>query len=252
MDMEVGRASSDKATRILDAARRLLLRRGSRGITISEVAKLAKVGNGTVYLYWRTKDDLMVELFIRDYLIVIDEVIATLSREPDKVVPHALLPLIHNTFQAYPFSAAVQMRDEHMLGALEGHPTINAVIDVAGPSAIFAALMPVFRENGIVRTDLSLDGQVYAAAALFEGFFSLPRVYPWSTMRSRPATEADSVMGDVFRLVLEPAIPLQPSIVDRTCRAVLDRFGEARRAVDAIVADLAREPQEREALPRTG
>ncbi|MFA5139799.1 MAG: TetR/AcrR family transcriptional regulator [Elusimicrobiota bacterium] len=44
---------------ILDAARRLLVRRGYRDIPLDDVAREAKVAKGTLYLYFKDKDDLM-------------------------------------------------------------------------------------------------------------------------------------------------------------------------------------------------
>lgn len=44
---------------ILDAARRLLVRRGYSDIPLDDVAREAKVAKGTLYLYFKDKDDLL-------------------------------------------------------------------------------------------------------------------------------------------------------------------------------------------------
>lgn len=53
---------SVKAARLLRAADELLVSRGARGFTVADVAKRAHVSKGTVYLYWPTKEDLLIGL----------------------------------------------------------------------------------------------------------------------------------------------------------------------------------------------
>jgi TetR/AcrR family transcriptional regulator, fatty acid metabolism regulator protein len=56
-------ARSDKRERILDAAVRVLARKGFHATRVSEVAKAAGVADGTIYLYFDSKDALLLSLF---------------------------------------------------------------------------------------------------------------------------------------------------------------------------------------------
>ncbi|HEY3710665.1 MAG TPA: helix-turn-helix domain-containing protein, partial [Amycolatopsis sp.] len=60
-----GHPNHERADRILDAASELLVRWGSRKVTIDDVARRAGIGKGTVYLHWRTKDALFETLLTR-------------------------------------------------------------------------------------------------------------------------------------------------------------------------------------------
>jgi TetR/AcrR family fatty acid metabolism transcriptional regulator len=53
----------DKRERILNAAVRVLAKKGFHSTRISEVAKAAGVADGTIYLYFKSKDALLVSLF---------------------------------------------------------------------------------------------------------------------------------------------------------------------------------------------
>jgi TetR/AcrR family fatty acid metabolism transcriptional regulator len=55
--------SGDKRDRILDAAVRVFARKGFHATRVSEVAKAAGVADGTIYLYFDSKDALLVSLF---------------------------------------------------------------------------------------------------------------------------------------------------------------------------------------------
>lgn len=55
--------STDKHTRILDAARALLVQRGFQDVALDDVAKKAGVAKGTLFLYYKSKDELFSAAF---------------------------------------------------------------------------------------------------------------------------------------------------------------------------------------------
>ena len=57
------RRSDDKRRRILDAAVKVFARKGYFGAKVSEIARRAGVADGTIYLYFRNKEDILVSLF---------------------------------------------------------------------------------------------------------------------------------------------------------------------------------------------
>ncbi len=59
----VASRGGDKRERILDAAVRVFARKGFHATRVSEVAKAAGVADGTIYLYFESKDHLLVSLF---------------------------------------------------------------------------------------------------------------------------------------------------------------------------------------------
>jgi TetR/AcrR family fatty acid metabolism transcriptional regulator len=58
-------ASVDKRDAILKAATQVFARRGYFNSQVADVARAAGVAAGTVYLYFRSKDDLLVSIFER-------------------------------------------------------------------------------------------------------------------------------------------------------------------------------------------
>lgn len=235
--MDTGAGSSGKARRILDAARELLLHRGSRGVTISEVARLAHVGKGTAYLYWDTKEDLIRELFVRDFLAVLDEVISTLEAAPDEIVPHRLFPLMQRTLRKHPFLTAIRMRDPEMLGLIDGQLPIKALIDGTGLGKFLPELLLVLRDHGIVRTDLSVDAQTCAMAAILEGFFSLSTPYSWATVGTVPIADTDTVLGEVIQRVVESQEPVGSDVIALASANITGRIERLRDMAAATIGD---------------
>jgi TetR/AcrR family transcriptional regulator, fatty acid metabolism regulator protein len=61
--MTVHSAAGDKRERILAAAERVFARHGFFAAKVTDVAKDAGVADGTIYLYFKSKDDLLISLF---------------------------------------------------------------------------------------------------------------------------------------------------------------------------------------------
>ena len=56
-------SGGDKRERILRAAVKIFSRKGFFNSKVSEIARAAEVADGTIYLYFRNKDDLLISLF---------------------------------------------------------------------------------------------------------------------------------------------------------------------------------------------
>lgn len=79
----VVRTRGDKRERILAAATRVFAARGFFGAQVADIAREAGVAAGTVYLYFRSKDDLLISLFERTMQAAISE-----GREALTALPH--------------------------------------------------------------------------------------------------------------------------------------------------------------------
>src|SRR2546423_664929 len=73
--------ASDKRARILDAAIKVFAERGFHSATVAEIARAAGVADGTIYLYFKGKDDLLLRLFDEKMTGLVAEVKAALAQE---------------------------------------------------------------------------------------------------------------------------------------------------------------------------
>src|SRR5436305_3173336 len=76
-------ATSDKRTRIMDAAIKVFAERGFHSATVAEIARAAGVADGTIYLYFKSKDDLLLRLFDEKMTQLLAEAKAALAEERD-------------------------------------------------------------------------------------------------------------------------------------------------------------------------
>jgi len=73
---EVAQKKINKYEKILEAAAKVFAEKGFHRARISDVARLAGVADGTVYLYFQNKDDLLIKTFE----FIMDEVNSVLKR----------------------------------------------------------------------------------------------------------------------------------------------------------------------------
>jgi TetR/AcrR family fatty acid metabolism transcriptional regulator len=72
---------NDKRARILEAAVKVFAERGFHTATVAEIARAAGVADGTIYLYFKSKDDLLLRLFDEKMTELVEEARAAVSAE---------------------------------------------------------------------------------------------------------------------------------------------------------------------------
>ena len=69
-----------RRTQILDAARDAFAKQGLAGTTVEGIAKRAGVAKGTVYLYYRSKEEILRQVLDEDLAELLDDTVPLLSQ----------------------------------------------------------------------------------------------------------------------------------------------------------------------------
>jgi TetR/AcrR family fatty acid metabolism transcriptional regulator len=77
--------SNEKYYRIINAATKIFAKKGFFQAKVSEIAKEAKVADGTIYLYFENKDSILISLFEEQMRRVLDDMREEVSKETDAV-----------------------------------------------------------------------------------------------------------------------------------------------------------------------
>lgn len=77
------RKNNEKYQRIIAAATRVFARNGFYQSKISEIAKEAQVADGTIYIYFENKDDILISLFEEQMQVVLDNMNARIAALTD-------------------------------------------------------------------------------------------------------------------------------------------------------------------------
>ena len=76
---------SEKRSRIIDAAIEVFAAKGYRDSRIADIARGAGVADGTIYLYFRNKEDLLLTIFEEKMDLVLKELEANLESHDDPI-----------------------------------------------------------------------------------------------------------------------------------------------------------------------
>lgn len=100
-----------KPQQIIDAAIRVFARNGYYNSRVSDIAREAGIASGTIYLYFKTKDEILVTLFREKMAEWVAHVRQEIAGEPDPVAKVRRLVALH-------------------FSVLEGHPDLAEVVQV--------------------------------------------------------------------------------------------------------------------------
>jgi AcrR family transcriptional regulator len=190
----------ERADRILDAAAELILRWGSKKTTIDDIARQAGVAKGTIYLHWKTREDLFMALLMREDLKLAEDMKQRIANDPEGstlrgFVKHSTLALMKS-----PLMKAMLLNNTDMLGEFASReyrsPTYAERIEN------YKTFLEFLRSHGLVSTDIGIREQTYILSAIWIGFLL---VDPWMPDELKFSDEeVVEMLADTVQRALEP------------------------------------------------
>jgi TetR/AcrR family fatty acid metabolism transcriptional regulator len=142
----------DKPQQIIDAAIRVFARNGYYNSRVSDIAREAGIASGTIYLYFKTKDDILVRLFREKMAEWVAHARGELAAETDPLARIRRLVSLHFTvLEANPDLAEVVQVELR-----QGHKFFRGA-SAHEVSAYFELLASVLEEGvaeGLIRGDV--------------------------------------------------------------------------------------------------
>jgi AcrR family transcriptional regulator len=201
----------ERAHRILDVAAELILRWGYDKTTIDDVARRAGVAKGTIYLHWRTRDDLFAALLRRERVYLMEEVRAS--------VPATLSELLGALVGAAlrrPLLKAVLVGDSEVLGKLARMKRRGTMgLQLGGASDAYLGRLI---EHGAVRPESG--DHLMVIAAIVYGFVFLPDLVPQEAQV--PDERIAALVADTVERVLGTGRALAEEDARAVAQATLD------------------------------
>ena len=165
-----------RGDRILDAAAALMLRWGYNKTTIDDIARLAGVAKGTIYLHWKTREDLFLALMKREYIRLVEDIQQRIASDPEGGTLHGITKHSMLATMKSPLMKAVLLRDTDLLGEWMRNEYASETYSqqIAQSLALFEHL----RSRGVVRDDIDVRKQVYMLDAITMGFLVIDEYMP--------------------------------------------------------------------------
>jgi TetR/AcrR family transcriptional regulator, fatty acid metabolism regulator protein len=190
-----------KPQQIIDAAIRVFARNGYYNSRVSDIAREAGIASGTIYLYFKTKDEILVTLFREKMAEWVAHVRHEIAGEPDPVAKVRRLVALH-------------------FSVLEGNPDLAEVVQVElrqghkffrGASAhevgAYFALIESLLEDGMAAGRIRRDVPAKVATKmLFGAMDQVATSWVLGKRKYRLADAADAVATIFLRGVLTDAV----------------------------------------------
>lgn len=144
----------DKHQQIIEAAVRVFARNGYYNSRVSDIAKEAGIASGTIYLYFKTKDQILVTLFREKMADFVAGVRKAISAEPDAVAKLRRLIALHfQILEEHPEMAEVVQVELRQGQKFFRGASAN---EVSGYLTLIASVLEEGIAAGVFRNDLPI------------------------------------------------------------------------------------------------
>ena len=89
------RKNTEKYYKIIDAATKIFAKKGFHQAKISEIAREAQIADGTIYIYFENKDDILISLFEEQMNAVLDNMVEKISEQNNPIKKLEKFALTH-------------------------------------------------------------------------------------------------------------------------------------------------------------
>lgn len=226
-----------RADRILDAAAELMLRWGYNKTTIDDIVRLAGVAKGTIYLHWKTREDLFLALMRREYVRLVEDIQQRIASDPEGgtlqgITKHSMLATMKS-----PLMKAVLLRDTDLLG--EWMRKEFASVSYSEQIAQSLALVESFRSRGVMRDDIDVRKLVYMLDAITIGFLVIDQYMPEDFKYSDE--EIVEMTAEAVKRTFAPTPPSAPEPDEQTKQEIANTLISS---LDNVLAIRSRIDQE--------
>jgi TetR/AcrR family fatty acid metabolism transcriptional regulator len=183
---------SDKHEQIIEAAVRVFARNGYYNSRVSDIAREAGVASGTIYLYFKTKDEILVTLFREKMAAWVSYVREAIAGEPDPVSKLRRLVALHfSVLEKDPALAEVvqvELRQGHKFFRGASAHEVSAYFELIG------AVLEEGQAAGVFRDDVPVK---VATKVLFGAMDQLATSWVLGKRKHR-LTDAAEAVATVF------------------------------------------------------
>jgi len=194
--------SPDKHGKIIKASTKVFAKKGFFNARISDIAKEAKVADGTIYLYFNNKFDILISVFEQEIGRLIEQVKTLLDKEDD---PREMLRVFitkHLTEMKKNKNIAeviqIELRQTNKLIRDYRNNKFSEYVD------ILATIIKRGQQENIFRKDI-MPG--IAKRAIFGGLDEISRIWTLNLDTKYTIEQAAKQMSDIFQLgILDPSV----------------------------------------------
>jgi len=183
----------NKHQKILKAAVKVFAEKGFYNSRVSEIAKEANVADGTIYLYFKNKDDILISLFEEEFGQIVENMRKELAKEKDPLQKIRIFAITHLSI------VSKQQQLGEVLGVEVRQSSKFMKEYINNPFIEYLNLIRSIviegQEKGFIRKDLTPG---IMKRALFGALDEMARYWVLSTKKKHSINEAALQISEVF------------------------------------------------------
>jgi len=201
---------TERVEQILDVAAALIVRWGYSKTTLDDIARQVGVAKGTIYLHWKSREDLFLALLAREELKLLEDTKQRIAHDPGGLTFHGYLKNYTLAFMKSPLMKALLLNDTEILGTLVSRTQSSATFtELIANNRLF---LEVLRTHSVATTDIDIREQIYILSAIWMGFLLID---PWMPDEYKFSDEAAAdMLAETVERVLAPHYPPTEEAVD--------------------------------------
>ena len=183
----------NKHQKIIQAAVRVFAEKGFYNSRVSEIAKEANVADGTIYLYFKNKDDILISLFEEEFGQIVENMRKELEKEKDVLRKIKRFAIAH---------LSIVSRQQHLGEVLGVEVRQSSKFMKEYINKPFIEYLNLIRsiviegqESGLIGKDLTPG---IMKRALFGALDEMARYWVLSAKKKHSVSEAALQISDVF------------------------------------------------------
>ena len=189
--------SLNKHVKIINAATKVFAKKGFFNARISDIAKEAKVADGTIYLYFNNKFDILISVFEEEISNLIAQINKLLDQEQDPKKMLAIFITKHLTIMKKNRNLAeviqIELRQSSKIIKDYRNNKFSEYLD------IIASIIKLGQDQGIYRSDI--DPEI-AKRAVFGALDEIARIWAIPSSVKYTAEEMADQVVNIFLLGL--------------------------------------------------
>jgi TetR/AcrR family fatty acid metabolism transcriptional regulator len=183
----------NKHQKILQAAIKVFSEKGFYNSRVSEIAKEANVADGTIYLYFKNKDDILISLFEEEFGKIVQNMRAALEKDKDALQKIKRFAIAHLSIVTKQQELAEVMGVEVRQSSKFMKEYVNKpFIEYLN---IIRSVVIEGQEKGLIRKDLTPG---IMKRAFFGALDEMARYWVLSTQKKHSIDDAALQISDVF------------------------------------------------------
>ncbi len=212
----------DKHQKIIKAAVKIFAEKGFYNSRVSEIAKEANVADGTIYLYFKNKDDILISLFEEEFGQIVHKMRQELEKEKDALMQIRLFANMHMEMVSKQHLLAevlgVEVRQSSkFMKEYVNKPFIEYL-------NLIRSIIDKGQQMGLIRKDITPG---IMKRAFFGALDEMARYWVLSAKKKYSMSEAATQISNVFirGMMSEEALKNDPSLFQPSFNSITIKGG---------------------------